>query len=64
MLMSVREKWRLLDLYSKGECLVLDGLVADNNRYIIPEQEKVLNRLADMIENTIRNDVSGFKAKM
>ena len=63
-LFSVREQWGLLDLYSKGNILILDGPIADNNNAIIPAQEAKVNEVATKLRNTIENDIPGFKRKI
>lgn len=63
-LFSVREQWGLLDLYSKGNILILDGPIADNNNTIIPVQEAKVNEVAAKLRNTIENDIPGFKRKI
>lgn len=61
---SVREQWRLLDLYSTDNVLILDGPIADCNGTIIPSQKEKVNEVAIMLENTIKNDIPGFKRKI
>lgn len=63
-LFSVREQWRLLDLYAKDHILILDGPIADNNGTIIPVQEAKVNEVAAMLRNAIENDIPGFKSKI
>lgn len=61
LLISVRNIWMCLDLYTKGSYLILDGPIADENGNIIKEQEDKLNYVAKMIKKTILNDVPGFR---
>lgn len=64
LLGSVREQWMMLDLYSKGNMLILDGPIADYNDVIIPAQEAKVNEVAVKLRNTIENDIPGFKTKI
>ncbi len=64
LLGSVREQWMMLDLYSKGNILILDGPIADSNNTIIPAQEAKVNEVAAKLRNTIENDIPGFKTKI
>lgn len=64
LLGSVREQWMMLDLYSKGNMLILDGPIADYNDVIIPTQKVKIDEVAAMLKNTIENDISGFKSKI
>lgn len=63
-LFSVREQWGMLDLYSKGNILILDGPIADKSGAIIPAQEAKVNEVAVRLKNTIENDIPGFKRKI
>lgn len=63
-LFSVREQWGLLDLYAKGNILILDGPIADDNDIIIPVQEAKVNEIAAKLRYTIENDIPGFKRKI
>ena len=49
-LMSVREKWRLLDLYSKENFLILDGPVNCH------EDEQCIRTIAKLLKDGIEND--------
>ena len=60
----VREQWRPLNLSCEGNVLILDGPIADSNGVIIPAQEAKVNEVADMLQNTMENDVPGFRSTM
>ena len=58
----IKEQWTPLDLYCKGNVLILDGPIADSNGVVIHAQKAKVNEVADMLQNTIENDVRGFRS--
>ena len=62
LLGGVREQWRPLELYYKGNVLILDGPIADSNGMIIHAQEEKVNQVAGMLQKTIENDVPEFRS--
>ncbi len=60
----VRQSWRALELYCKGNILILDGPIADEEGVVICKQQKKVEKVAEILKSYIQNDIPGFKERI